>query len=283
MTTDSKSDPYLYHYTSPEGLIGILEAGTIWATSLFYLNDSAELLTGLRVARQILEKMRDDSPGQIQRERLDWLLKELQSINPGSISPTFVCSFSRRGDQLSQWRAYCRGGGYALGFPEDLLREVILKNGFELRACVYVEDLQQELIRGIIERHVLNWIDSAALAVKSDESRFLVAQRLGVDLIGTSSYIKHSSFSEEEEVRCVSPFVKLYDSSKRYYRAGRGMVIPYTCIDLPKDSGIWNKAHIVVGPAPFPDASKAAAYALFRRYYGHAVAVSISTTPYREW
>ena len=34
--------PRLYHYTSQEGLLGILSSKTLWATRIQYLNDSTE-------------------------------------------------------------------------------------------------------------------------------------------------------------------------------------------------------------------------------------------------
>ena len=33
----------IYHYTSINGLIGIIERKSIWATNILYLNDASEL------------------------------------------------------------------------------------------------------------------------------------------------------------------------------------------------------------------------------------------------
>jgi len=51
--TISQAQPkLLYHYTTQEGLLGILEKASIWATHYRYLNDASEgqivlkLLTG---------------------------------------------------------------------------------------------------------------------------------------------------------------------------------------------------------------------------------------------
>lgn len=45
MSEIAKKHPYLYHYTTLEGLKGILETQTLWATHFEFLNDSSELST----------------------------------------------------------------------------------------------------------------------------------------------------------------------------------------------------------------------------------------------
>jgi len=59
----------LYHYTSADGLIGILTSKSIWLTDLRYMNDLSEL----QYANQLIEKrlaLRQESPqlSEIQRE-----------------------------------------------------------------------------------------------------------------------------------------------------------------------------------------------------------------------
>src|ERR1022692_1876297 len=49
-------DTILYHYTSAEGLKGIIEKNELWATSAYYLNDSAEMFYGYNVLREVLNQ-----------------------------------------------------------------------------------------------------------------------------------------------------------------------------------------------------------------------------------
>ncbi|MFO1205708.1 MAG: hypothetical protein U1E63_08295 [Burkholderiales bacterium] len=37
-----EAHPYLYHYTTAEGLKGIVESQQLWATNIAYLNDAEE-------------------------------------------------------------------------------------------------------------------------------------------------------------------------------------------------------------------------------------------------
>ncbi len=45
-------DDTLYHYTTFKGLIGIVKTGTLWASDIRYMNDSAELMHTADLIRQ---------------------------------------------------------------------------------------------------------------------------------------------------------------------------------------------------------------------------------------
>jgi hypothetical protein len=63
-------DGVLYHYTSADGLKGIIENDELWATSAYYLNDSAEILYGYRVLHLAIEtwlKKNNAAAGSISR------------------------------------------------------------------------------------------------------------------------------------------------------------------------------------------------------------------------
>ncbi|GAH12942.1 unnamed protein product [marine sediment metagenome] len=49
-------DSYLYHYTSLDGLWGILEGKSIWCSSVIFQNDQSELQHGLSVAESLLDE-----------------------------------------------------------------------------------------------------------------------------------------------------------------------------------------------------------------------------------
>lgn len=42
ISTEVSPPPILHHYTTQEGLLGIVESKSIWATNIYYLNDAAE-------------------------------------------------------------------------------------------------------------------------------------------------------------------------------------------------------------------------------------------------
>ena len=49
--------PRLFHYTSPEGLIGIAKSKTLWATYVRFLNDAKELHHAVDVAQNLIKNL----------------------------------------------------------------------------------------------------------------------------------------------------------------------------------------------------------------------------------
>lgn len=272
----------LFHYTTPAGLIGIIESNSLWATDAYYLNDVAELSGGVRRAREQLSQMRD-AAASTTRARIDHILHAIRDIGTPKTMSVFVASLSARHDLLSQWRAYCRGGGFAIGFPADQLEKAASNQRFVLRQCIYADTDHDAEIRRVIDQTLADWLKAPPLPLESDNRRHEVPLHFAWELIRTSSCLKDDSFSEEREWRVVLHPGGHYDPETRFFRAQGGLVVPYTKLILPDSTDFWGKTHIVVGPCRNMEASKASAYDLVRRHKGHAIALSTSRTPYREF
>jgi hypothetical protein len=106
----------LSHYTTAEGLIGILSSGSIRATHCRYLNDSMEMKHGLKITRDVISqqsKHLDNKLHKLLFKKLGNLVKYYDLNKP--MGEPYVACFSKRGDQLGQWRAYgARGLGYSI-------------------------------------------------------------------------------------------------------------------------------------------------------------------------
>jgi hypothetical protein len=119
---------FLYHYTTPEGLLGIFESESIRATHVRYLNDRTELKNAL--SPEFEDQIMNNIFPSLDEERKKSLRKSRQNKKPPEV---FVASFTddasaqvegetRPGDRLSQWRAYSNPtGGYSLGFDSKLI------------------------------------------------------------------------------------------------------------------------------------------------------------------
>ncbi len=105
---------YLYHYTTAEGLKGIIENQEIWASDIFSLNDASEVYHGVALLKKHLATQQETSEGRLNTS-LEAFREALGEIGPHTATPTYVCSFSEEPNDLSQWRAYCPDGGYAIG------------------------------------------------------------------------------------------------------------------------------------------------------------------------
>jgi Protein of unknown function (DUF2971) len=111
----------LYHYTAADGLKGIIENNELWATSAYFLNDSAEITYGYGVLKEVL----DDWLAKNQRPEESMALglaRHLRRtfgedlLERRVIRPIYLACFCEDDNLLSQWRAYGQSGGYSLGF-----------------------------------------------------------------------------------------------------------------------------------------------------------------------
>ena len=137
----------VFHYTSAEGLFGILSSGQLWSTAHVATNDESEFTYGQGVLASTLEDSR--AAGDM-NERVDAALPALDlhfddaaarfEEDLGFVMDHFVTayvtSFCRvRSEKdyldglLSQWRGYGGTAGYAIEFSRSKLQEWIGQMG----------------------------------------------------------------------------------------------------------------------------------------------------------
>jgi hypothetical protein len=119
---------FLYHYTTAQGLKGIIEKNELWATSAYFLNDSTEIVYGCRVLKEALEEwMARDQRGEeslslgLARQLKDVFGEHL--LNMKLVQPIFLCCFCENDNVLNQWIAYGKSSGYSFGFQVPTVRE----------------------------------------------------------------------------------------------------------------------------------------------------------------
>jgi len=138
----------LYHYTTQRGLLGIIENKEIWASHTQYLNDAREYRHALEMVREELSLMKKQGLSSEQEHFIDEMEGALEGAEGMNVC---VCSFSEKGDVLSQWRAYVDGGsGFALGFDGGFLRSVTNEMNFWLVPVLYEDQVQRILIRTLL-------------------------------------------------------------------------------------------------------------------------------------
>jgi hypothetical protein len=91
--------PILYHYTTQQGLLGIINNQEIWATHTQYLNDSREFCHATELMREEVSAMeKEPRVPEASREDLatmhEWLSGGSESVN------VCVCSFSQNGNAV---------------------------------------------------------------------------------------------------------------------------------------------------------------------------------------
>jgi len=94
-----------WHYTTAEGLLGIVTNNRLWATSAAYMNDRDEIRAGREALNQALNER--------QPELETWQVDQLAAMgihNDPTPMEVFLLSAALDGDLLTLWRSYGAGG-----------------------------------------------------------------------------------------------------------------------------------------------------------------------------
>ena len=112
----------LYHYTTLDGFMGILNARDFWVSNIRFMNDKIEFENGKRLCiKHLEEKIKNESDCS---EYFDLVLESCKSkqamgfkkINSDDI---FSLSFCESGDALTLWQVYGKNG-ISIGFQNDI-------------------------------------------------------------------------------------------------------------------------------------------------------------------
>lgn len=224
----------VYHYTSAEGLCGILESNSIWAADCRSLNDASESQVGVTKARDISRHRRFTTKDEHLIEFYRELSRVLRLEDP---DPNFVFSLSEREDDLTQWRTYANDGlGFTIGFSTECLLENSQDNNgeFEFSKVLYASRDQDFILKDLFNSFE---IVVAKIAPKGKESNDRLSEAaVSLDWL-TSNYstlFKHSSFRSEKEWR-VNTYNLINETSQSVkVRARCGRLIPYIPLNLCK-------------------------------------------------
>ena len=121
--TRSKMTDYLYHYTTQEGLYGILKTQCLWATHYKFLNDTSELVLHKDDFLKYLDSKNKENKKEI--------IKEYEIRLNNLIENIFITSFCKPiNDQennglLSMYRGYGVGGGYTIVLDKLKIEDLI--------------------------------------------------------------------------------------------------------------------------------------------------------------
>lgn len=121
-----ESGDVVYHYTSLDAFHGIISDGVIWASDARMLNDRFEVHYALEHMQAVLAEDKHASG-----QPLDAIFRPSRAVQ-------FVTCLSRSRDQLSQWRAYGKRVGIAIGFDREHLTRAVAKRNGSIVDCRYL-------------------------------------------------------------------------------------------------------------------------------------------------
>jgi hypothetical protein len=243
----SEPPEVLYHYTSAEGLSGILKDKLVRATVATYLNDSREYVHGVDIAKDLIKSRLAGQYDDLSRDFNSYVEYRLDHANDGNDGRQIcVFSLSKNGDLLSQWRGYCpMSGGYSLGFDTKALLPHLERQKFRLAQCEYERKKQKKLVEPVLDEAVKDFRDlptTESLQVRLNK----VIEGVFIKKFSRiAPLLKDDAFSQEEEWRAVS---ELISHRGLKYRIKSSLAIPYYPLNVCEPDGFWPLKEIIVGP-----------------------------------
>lgn len=279
-------------------MLDIIKSEQIWSTDIRFLNDqteyhgSAELFREMaytRMAGTFISSKRV-SPvefGNRCRSYLFQLMRELQDSESLAVN-TFVVSFSEHSDDLSQWRAYARPAGVAIGFSGKSLRNIALSQGFRLVKCIYDDDVKNKMLRSLLESKIDLIGKMPRKVSERDEYMNNVLNLTLIEFQYMAAIFKHPAFRSEAEWRLVSdPLANEKSANELTFHSSGSTLIPHAIVrfmNVPTDIDVASAAptRVIVGPSPYPKLNRASVASALRRFGFDETKVYTSVAPFRD-
>lgn len=190
----------LYHYTSNEALIEIVNHDCLRLSHFYFQNDPRELRYGLDLLLEHKDEIEQICPDA--NEYIETIGHEKVPIYE---LPIFTFSLSQEDDLLSQWRGYGSGNkSVCIGFIKDDLTNVkprINKNILRISKIVYDENAQKNRLMNFFKRRNRRYKKTKAtlLNLLANPSNY-------AELINILIEFKHHRWNEEQEWRLIASF-----------------------------------------------------------------------------
>lgn len=242
-----------YHYTSPEGLMGILKTRTLYFTDCQFLNDYKErlginydlemywALNGNKYDKRFVKLLNNIRVCDYEDKEYANMERDMPYGMGDVATRYFICSASKNKDSLSMWKYYAKNNtynGYCIGLATyALVDEWIDRDtsvAVEEGEIIYNDEDKQNIIHDTVEELYDKWCKY--------EMSLLFDRKITSDFQSwvsiMSLFFKSDRFASEEEYRFVAivPVDKLneiyYENNgckyKMYdFRVVDGVLVPY--------------------------------------------------------
>jgi len=210
------------HYTSLQGLVGIVASNEVWLSDHRFVNDPLEYEYGKQLA---LNTIKDAVSAEMSAEFRRFLDALISSLSESSGMGIYIGSMSFSADKLDQWKGYGNAsesicikfaGDYGLwntgnSHPTHLRQQKI----------IYDKELQVRLIQAIIRVFKRNFDDfrSVTYPFLKDLTWLIESQFI---------LFKHPEYKSEDELRLtIANLDHILANKKPKHRITKGMVVPY--------------------------------------------------------
>ncbi len=299
------SSKTLFHYTTFEGLKGILEENCFRATDAYTTNDSQEIVHGIDLIKHhldkseenkdIKEKVRGFIDHLIGKERPDKLARGvfLTCFSSYDAADVDKDSYHFKSGLLSQWRGYGLKQGYLLKFDSDSLLEGFADENKKDKGDVFrsygnvAYCNSENFLNNKDNEESFSKIAESIEQFKKNPRGFGESKEMELfrSILSICLHNKHEGFREERECRVTKTIWKNEESVKKhdvfFYEGCGGLVRSYVKILKGKPRKALKE--IIVGPSPNKERNKIQIESFLKQIgseIGPNVKVEISATPF---
>lgn len=183
----------MYHYCSLEAFMGIITSKCLWMTSAAYTNDALEMNSLNECVRKVLRNISQHSDSSMEKSKKkgEWYENNEKASMP------FICCFSEKLNNFSQWRLYaddCQGVAIAFNMAKlrDRLKFMdspnILKEGYSGDWVHYISTDEEAELKSKIENEIKTYNDFCV----NDIIRYV-----------QNFFFKMDWFKDEKEIRII--------------------------------------------------------------------------------
>ncbi|HBS7744032.1 TPA: DUF2971 domain-containing protein [Klebsiella pneumoniae] len=298
----------LYHYTTLDGFLGIINENALWATNIKHLNDSSELSHGIHILEQSIDHVKNNS--NINHEWIEEIKKQIKVLDSTSAHDIYVTCFLSSvkpngeivdgSDLLSQWRGYSKSQqGICIVFEHDRLINFLSSQQNQYIKEGEFYNRQFDIYYGPVQ--YINHdsaINAAEYLVREKESYLSIIDiflrndlaRQGItrtELYNITPLIKDEGFKEENEYRVI--YHTITNRTLVRYRSNGDYLIPYISIgnkpELNNNTMITNILipikRIVIGPHQYSTLNAHTIKSMIEERCIMHTPIEISKIPYR--
>lgn len=274
----------LFHYTSADGLLGILGSRTLRATNLLHMNDPTELTHGVKEFNiylnnkfPLFSNIQKDFWGEFNSVDLISAARNIAQIY-------YSISFSFKCNDLNQWRSYAKDGtGFSLEFSRKLIDSHAKNLEESNRGDVFTFPISYG--KSIFLEKFGELVETTNHQIKNakdGETKKCIAKNVFRSVSLLSFYLKNKHYHEESEYRIIIPSPTESKNPAIQYRTRGSSIVPFTEFEW-KSATPCPLKRVWIGPAAAHDTTPESVKAfLMHCGYGDEIEVVRSDIPYRS-
>lgn len=254
----------LYHYTTAEGICGIVENREFVATKSDFLNDKMEFQYAVEVMEQLIERyivntdlrMQFSAKLKAEIDRIGIISSAHAALDEDEMS-FYVVAFSKQNNNSLLWAEFTDFRGYCLEFDYEKIVEGFRHRVFLHGTVIYDEEEQMNGLLESLLSCIHSLVEKGAKdlqgffeedAIPSEESLNQLVDAMAVVCSVYTMFFKKSYFAGEEEYRFIFPPLHYEKGQDRpQFRLLDQIFLPYIMVELETEQQELPLQSVMVG------------------------------------